>query len=994
MHRSTVSNTPLHVAAAAMQMLLGLAIYQFPQEFGAAAYDPIRPYFAYITVALMAAGVSLLYWRRPLPPLWRQVRAVGAALPLFVLTVWMARVNGWSGVVLYGTVAVALTISPWWRAWQTASRHRGLLNATGGVIAAMTGALMLLMPGAFAQSMYEPLAGLLPLGGAFGLTGAVALLWPAATRSQWAWLRRLAGAMLPTLMAYNWWQGGYWSGVMSWGTLAAALLICDAMAERRSRKAVAAQGAAAGIDANDTAALALERRLERWTWVLAVLVVALMSFTDGGFARPAFAHLFVMSVIAYNAVVHGLLPRLGSPAQRVTAHLVYLVLLGGLLHVSAGPAGHGYLTLLVAVPPWATQVFGIAVGRRFLGLTVAAVIGSEAAGWWLGGGENAIVLSGATMFQVVLLLVAANVGMHSANASREQRRQLETALDTVRESEQKRSRLVAILEAMPDLVGMADVTGTVLYTNPAGRKMAGLPLQGDVSDHQAAVDHPDWVWQKLREEAWPTAARDGYWHGESVLLARTGQEIPVLQTIIAHRGDDGEIAYYSTIMRDITEQKRLEEQLTHLAQHDPLTDLPNRRFFKAELARQIEAAQRAGEEVALLLVDLDEFKQINDSLGHSVGDKFLRSIARLLQEHTGETGVVARLGGDEFAVIFPAHGPPQAELAAQELLERLRQHTFILDGRTVGITVSIGIACYPAHGSTAEMLLTRADVAMYQAKGKGRNMVAVCPGDGDWQTAVSVRRMWDERIRRALADDRFVLMCQPVHHLDSGQTYQHELLLRMLDDGGRLVTPDAFIRPAEELGLIHDIDRWVVRKAIQLLSSRPVGSSTPPRLAVNLSARAFSDPGLIPLIEEEFRRSGADPERLTLEITETAAVTDIDEALRFIERLQRLGCQFAIDDFGTGFSSYTLLRRLPVEIVKLDRSLIANLRTDAADREFVRAVITIAHGLGQRVIAEGVENDETVELLRSLGADYAQGYVLGRPQPLEACDEPIGDAGD
>lgn len=988
MHERAVGTAALQVTAAAMQMLLGLAIHLFPEEFGASAYDPIRPYFAYITVALMAAGVSLLHWRGSMPPVWQKVRAVGAALPLLVLTLWMAMVHGWSGVVLYGAIAVALSASPWWPNRRHEGLRQRLLAVTGAVIVGLTGLLMLLRPGAFAHAMYAPLAPWLPLVGLGGIVGAAALLSPFATRWQWAWLQRCIGAVLPALMTYNWIQGGYWSGIMGWGVLTAGLLCGDLFPETIVDNGASAQGAA-----DEASVQTLERTLERWSWLLAVLVVATLSLSAGAFARPLFAHLFVMSVVCYNAVVHGMLPGLGTTAQRVSAHLVYLVLLGGLLHVSAGPAGHGYLTLLVAVPPWATQVFGIKVGRRFLGLAAAVVIGSEAIGWSLDDGGNALVYICATVLQVVLLLVAANVGMHSADASRAQKRRLETALQTVKDSEQKRSQLAAILEAMPDLVGMADVAGNVIYTNPAGRKLVGLPADGDVR-HQVAVDHPDWVWQKLREEAWPAAVRDGYWRGESVLLNRHGEEIPVLQTIIAHRNDDGEVAYYSTIMRDITEQKRLEEQLTYLAEHDPLTGLPNRRYFNAELARQIDRARVNGGAVALLLIDLDEFKQVNDTLGHATGDKFLSSVARLLQEHMCDNGTVARFGGDEFAIILPAHGPAQAEAAATELLDRLRQHTFLLDGRRVGATISVGIACYPAHGATADVLLTRADVAMYEAKGKGRNMVAICSAEGDWYKAASSLRTWDERIRQALADDRFVLMCQPVQHIGSGQTVQYELLLRMLDDDGSLVAPEEFIRPAEKLGLIHDIDRWVVRKTLHMLASHQGSSAQQPRFAVNLSARTFSDPVVVSLIEEEFCRTGADPERLTLEITETAAVTDIDEARQFMARLQRLGCHFAIDDFGTGYSSYQLLRRLPVQVVKLDRSLIANLLTDAADREFVRALTTIAHHLGQRVVAEGVEDEQTLALLQFLNVDYAQGYFLGRPQPLTACGFVGADVSD
>lgn len=988
MYVSRLGTAPLRLVAAAIQMALGLAIFELPYEFGAPTYDLIRPYFPYLAVSLMAAGVVLLHWRGALPSPWRQLQAVSAAAPLVVLTVWMVWEAGWTGVLLYGVVALALLVSAWWPEHLDGRHGPSLLSWTGVVIFGLTGAVMLFWPGAFGIDLYRPIVPVLPLGGLAGFAGAAALLLPAAERWPLAWLQRLLPAALPALLAANWALGGYWSGVVSWGTLAIALLVGErALIRRLDQADRRAEAAAVDEDTGESLA-AHEHTLERWTWLLAVLVAAVMALGgDAAFDRPAAAHLFVLAITAYNVIVHGLLPGLGTPAHRVTSHLIYLTLLGGLLHISAGPAGHGYLTLLVAVPPRATQAFGLAAGRRFLWLAVGVVVVSEIAGWWLSGRAETVVFGAATVLQVVLLLAAATVGMNSAQASRDKHRQLAAALETVRESEGERARLVSILEAMPDGVGMSDTEGNALYVNPAGRRLFGLPETGPLLDHKVAINHPEWAHRQVVEEGRPAAARDGFWRGETAIVTRDGREIPVLQTVIAHRDSFGQIAYFSTVIRDISAQKSLEATLRHMALHDPLTGLANRRKFQQELSRLLGDAVQARQPLSLLLLDLDEFKQFNDTYGHGAGDRFLSSLAVLMQQQTPGDGVAARLGGDEFALVLPNTDLEAAQAIAQALLDSFRRYRLGESGGPVNGTVSIGVASYPDHGQTADTLLSRADMALYRAKAKGRNMFAVCPSDGSWQQQAESQRDWDERIRKALNNDRFVLMCQPIKNARTGQTCQYELLLRMVGEKGELIAPGAFIGPAEHLGHIHDIDRWVVRQAIHMLARTAAGPTGAVRLAVNLSAKAFGDAGLIPLIEDEFRRTGADPKRLTLEITETAAVADIGEACRFIERLRQLGCQFAIDDFGTGFSSYTLLRRLPVQVIKIDRSLIRNLASDEADREFVRAMITIAHSLGQEVIAEGIEDEGTLALVQSLAADYVQGYYLGRPLPIEACAE-------
>lgn len=550
-----------------------------------------------------------------------------------------------------------------------------------------------------------------------------------------------------------------------------------------------------------------------------------------------------------------------------------------------------------------------------------------------------------------------------------------------KKAEETRRQLAAILEATTDLVATTDVQGRVLYLNTAGRRMLGIPPDDDVSRLHLRDIHSRWAREVIMDLGVRAAARDGVWHGETALVSADGQEIPVSEVILAHRSADGRIEFFSTVARDISERKRYERQIVYLAERDPLTDLFNRRRFQEELRRELARARRYGTRGALLFLDLDDFKEVNDSLGHAAGDRLLRNVAGLLRRRLRQTDTLARLGGDEFAILLPHTDGPRAQVVARQILEAVSQHTFRVDRHPVRITLSIGVALYPDHGTTAERLLASADLAMYQAKEDGRNGVFVYSRGGPGQAEIELRFNWKRRLREALEKDRFLLYCQPILDLRTGRISRYELLVRMKGEEGEVVLPGAFLPVAERFGLIHAIDRWVVRQAIHLIAEqRRVGREL--CLEVNLSAKAFSDGELLPMIQRELADTAIDPATLVFEITETAAVTDVDQARRFIERLKELGCQFALDDFGVGFSSFYHLKHLPVDYLKIDGSFIRNLPRDPADEHLVKAMVRVAHALGKQVIAEFVSDEETAQLLRKFGADYAQGFYIGRPLPV------------
>jgi diguanylate cyclase (GGDEF)-like protein len=402
------------------------------------------------------------------------------------------------------------------------------------------------------------------------------------------------------------------------------------------------------------------------------------------------------------------------------------------------------------------------------------------------------------------------------------------------------------------------------------------------------------------------------------------------------------------------------------ADHDPLTELFNRRRLTAELERQLRHAGRYERGGALLMLDLDHFKFVNDSYGHAAGDRLLKAIAQVIMERVRETDVVARLGGDEFAVILPEADMAAALAVAESLRELVRDRPSELP---VATGVSVGVAPFePTHNHTADDLMVAADMALYRAKEKGGDCVEVYSGEASAALACVAR------VQEALREDRFVLHGQPVIDLRSGTVVHQELLLRMVSPDGTLVPPGGFLPAAEQFGLIGEIDRWVTSRGLALAAAgEPV--------AINLSGQSIGDLHILTAVREAID-AGLDPATVTFEITETAAVTNIVGAQRFVGALSELGCAVSVDDFGTGFGSFIYLKHLPTRYLKIDMDFIHGLVDNEVDGHVVRAIVDIAHALGKLTVAEGVEDEATLRAVRSCGVDCAQGFHLGRPGPI------------
>jgi diguanylate cyclase (GGDEF)-like protein/PAS domain S-box-containing protein len=431
--------------------------------------------------------------------------------------------------------------------------------------------------------------------------------------------------------------------------------------------------------------------------------------------------------------------------------------------------------------------------------------------------------------------------------------------------------------------------------------------------------------------------------------------------------------------RDVTQRRRFESELKHLADHDALTGLFNRRRFDEELSRELARASRYEELGALVVFDLDNFKYVNDTLGHQAGDQIIRSVASLLRRQLRETDIIARLGGDEFAVLLPHTAAEEAATVASGLLSAVRAHEVVVAGRAVQMTTSLGVAQFGEDGNTAEELLAAADAAMYQAKDAGRDRMHVFGPDagGEGRDTAS----WIDRIRRALEENRFELQRQPILDLRTGEISQHELLVRMVGDDGELISPSGFLGVAERFGLIQSIDRWIVTEAIRLMD-RELQRGNELRLEVNLSGRSLDDRELTVLIQRELAKTAVNPDNLILEITETSLISNMADAQRFAETLTRVGCRFALDDFGAGFGSYYYLKHLPVHYLKIDGDFIRSLPSSYTDQLMVKAMVQVAKGLGMKTIAEYVGDDETIAFLKEYGVDYAQGFHVGEPEPV------------
>lgn len=541
----------------------------------------------------------------------------------------------------------------------------------------------------------------------------------------------------------------------------------------------------------------------------------------------------------------------------------------------------------------------------------------------------------------------------------------------------------SLLDTAQVIILTLDGAGRILTVNRYGERLAGCDAAelrercfvGNMcrsEDEEAAAS----LAQSLREVAEGKAEQCAH---EGLLGNRDGSARSVVwsHTRLPDTAGEG-AARVLSVGVDITERKRAEERLAYLAEHDPLTGLANRQHFQHALARALAVARRSGRGGALLYLDLDGFKYVNDISGHQSGDALLRMVAEELVAAVRDTDLVGRLGGDEMGVLLQDCDRDGAAAVARKVSERLGSIRF--PGLSAGrrVTASIGIVLFPAGDADVRQILANADIAMYQAKANGRACWHVYAEGERMQEKLQQRVHWEERIKRALEEGGFVMHYQPILDIHAGRISHYEALLRMRDADGSLVPPGTFMEVAEESGLIREIDRHVVELAVgRLCQLLQEGRSY--KIAINLSGISINDDSLLEFLRLKLARHPGLPQHLIFEITETAAVADFTAARAFMQAVHALGCAFSLDDFGAGFSSFYYVKHLPVDYVKIDGSFISHLADSPDDQVFVRALAEVARGFGKKTVAEFVESERVLALLRAYGVDFAQGYLIGRP---------------
>jgi diguanylate cyclase (GGDEF)-like protein/PAS domain S-box-containing protein len=544
------------------------------------------------------------------------------------------------------------------------------------------------------------------------------------------------------------------------------------------------------------------------------------------------------------------------------------------------------------------------------------------------------------------------------------------------------------LQSIGDGVVTTDADSGVQYLNPVAEELTGWKLDD-------AVTRPiDEIFRGFHEETCepvenPVAVamrrnRSIKSVRPTLLIRRDGNELYIESTAAPIRDAIGNVTGGVLVFHDVSESRELNRRLSYAASHDILTELVNRAEFESRLSRALNSAKARETAYAVLYLDLDQFKIVNDACGHSAGDALLQQIAALLKSKTRWRDSLARLGGDEFGVLLESCTLEEAMRTAEALREVISEYKFLWDERTFRLGVSIGVVPITAATDDVASLLTAADSACAAAKDAGRNRVYTYR-ENDIDLMKRRKEMqWAARISNALEENRFELFRQTIQPLQAGADpgAHYELLLRMRDENGSLVAPDLFITAAERYGLTPSIDRWVISQAFRWLVSEADERQRLALCSINLSGQSLADEKFLPFVIQQLQKSGLDGPRICFEITETAAIASYSQANRFIHALKELGCKFALDDFGTGLSSFGYLKHFPVDFLKIDGSFVKEILHDPIDREMVRSINEIGHLTGKQTIAEFAENAEIITMLRGIGVDYAQGYGVDKPKRL------------
>lgn len=543
------------------------------------------------------------------------------------------------------------------------------------------------------------------------------------------------------------------------------------------------------------------------------------------------------------------------------------------------------------------------------------------------------------------------------------------------------ARYRSLVENIPDIIYRTNLEGKITYVSPSVFLIAGYSVDEAIG---MKVAEEVYVEPQVRKLFLSKIMKNGFVKNFVAQLIRKDGSL-WWGSASAHliKSDDGTVLCIEGIIRDISVQKLAQDKLRYQAVHDGLTGLINRHEFEKRVSNLLVDMNNGDDCHAMCFMDLDQFKVVNDTCGHVAGDELLNKLAQLLLGTISKGDTLARLGGDEFGVLVKNCTLEQAKGIAEEILEAVLNYQFLWADKIFRIGVSIGLVAITKTSANFTELFRQADAACYLAKDMGRNRVHAYHPD-DAELAVRHHEMnWVGLINQALDEDRFCLYAQPIVPLDDGEHMHYELLIRMLDEQGKVILPGAFLPAAERYNLIEKLDAWVVKRACAFLAEHPLFFAQIDFITINLSGPSLTNQSFLESILRVFKDAGVSPSMVCFEVTETVAISNLDSAIRFIQNLKKSGFRFALDDFGSGISSFGYLKNLPVDYLKIDGMFVKGIVDDPIDFAMVKSINEIGQMMGMKTIAEFVENDEIKKLLTDIGVNYGQGYRLGKPKPLK-----------
>ena len=570
----------------------------------------------------------------------------------------------------------------------------------------------------------------------------------------------------------------------------------------------------------------------------------------------------------------------------------------------------------------------------------------------------------------------------SALASIIERNLTETRLQTL-------SRAV---ESSGSIIIITDFDGKIEYVNLQFTLITGYTAEEVVGKSPRMLDAyetPDEIYEEMRK----TILSGNEWRGDFYNKKKNGQRYWSKSIVSPIRDDHGEISHIVSIQEDVTKRYELAKKLSYQASHDDLTGLVNRREFEIRLGQAVSDNSQAKIEHVLCFMDLDQFKVVNDTCGHSAGDELLRQISVEFLSTVRKSDTLARLGGDEFGLLMEHCSPEQGQRVADLILKATMDFQFNWEGRIFKIGVSIGLVAITEETVSLEELMKCADAACYMAKDLGRNRIHIYKAEDEDIARQHGEMQWVERINQALEEDRFVLYAQPIVGVNESLDDPHhfEILLRMIDYEGNIIPPGAFLPSAERYNLITKLDQWVVNAVFSQYHVCREQASNLIQFSINLSGQSITNMKFLDFVLDKMEEKAIPAEQICFEITETAAISNLKKASKFISVLRRMGCRFALDDFGSGLSSFGYLKNLKVDYLKIDGMFVKDIVDDVIDFAMVKSINEVGQLMGMETIAEFVENDGIRDMLRLVGVNYVQGYGIGKPEPLSGIWEATGD---